>query len=115
MENNSAHEHCTSRQALQRSLYHRAASLTNVEKTFLSALLIDRPSTHEEEQLHKKKIEKATEVLNDGILFSVPLREVSTSEEDGKLSEESTLSGADQKLPSPPKSKRSNVRQLDLW
>eukprot|EP00579_Thalassiosira_antarctica_P003932 CAMPEP_0201905428 /NCGR_PEP_ID=MMETSP0902-20130614/56503_1 /ASSEMBLY_ACC=CAM_ASM_000551 /TAXON_ID=420261 /ORGANISM="Thalassiosira antarctica, Strain CCMP982" /LENGTH=586 /DNA_ID=CAMNT_0048439541 /DNA_START=184 /DNA_END=1945 /DNA_ORIENTATION=+ len=86
---------CHIRSALKSSVNHCQASLTEVEKVFLSALLIDKPSSSvEDEEAHKKKIERATKVLNDDILFSIPIID-------------------DHKAP--PNPTRSNNAQLDLW
>lgn len=89
---------CPVRQELKRHMYHRSASLSDVEKTFLSSLLIDQPPTLEEEELHKKKIESANNVLTDDILFSIPFNEdISDGNE-----------RAEKKQSLPPKIKRSN-------
>jgi len=86
---------CHIRSALKSSVNHRQASLTEVEKVFLSALLIDKPSSSvEDEEAHKKKIERATKVLNDDILFSIPIMDDPRA---------------------PPNPTRSNNAQLDLW
>lgn len=92
---------CPVRQSLERHMYHRSASLTDVEKSFLHSLLIDEPPTLEEEDLHKKKIESASEALTDDILFSVPLNE---SSEDGSDSNRNV----ERKRSMPPKPTRSN-------
>ncbi|KAL7528433.1 hypothetical protein ACHAXR_003383 [Thalassiosira sp. AJA248-18] len=115
-------ETCHVRSALRRSIYHRQASLTEVEKTFLSALLIDRP---EDSQLHKKKIENATKVLNDDILFSVPNVEDNPKVEKDRsvgagteiCNEKGSHTNVEEKAshPLPPKPTRSNEAQLDLW
>jgi len=63
---------CPVRQAPKKQVYHRAASLTDVERVFLSSLLIDRAPTMEEEDLRKKKMESAKKVLTEDILFSLP-------------------------------------------
>jgi hypothetical protein len=60
--------------------------------------LIDQPPTLEEEELHKKKIESANNVLTDDILFSIPFNEDSS---DGN-------ERAERKQSLPPKIKRSN-------
>jgi len=86
---------CHIRSALKSSVNHCQASLTEVEKVFLSALLIDKPSSSvEDEEAHKKKIERATKVLNDDILFSIPIMDDPRA---------------------PPNPTRSNNAQLDLW
>ena len=120
--NNTSHDNetCHVRSALQRSLQHRQASLTQAERTFLSALLIDKPPTVEDEEVHKKKIENATKVLNDDILFSVPmtLAAVPKKDERGtdkKAEHEATIEVSNHKPPKPPKPTRSNEAQLDLW
>ncbi|KAL7466701.1 hypothetical protein ACHAXS_006988 [Conticribra weissflogii] len=117
---------CKVRQALRKSLHRRGASLTNAEKTFLSALLIDSPPTPQQEELHKKKIACATKVLNDEILFSVPVRmtaqngemknSVSNNATDGEgLGKSEENKDTDTLRPMPPKPSRDNLSQLDLW
>lgn len=126
MNSIDSEESCEVRSALRKSIYHRQASLTGIEKAFLSALLIDKPSKEEEEVAHKKKIKKATKVLNDDILFSIPIKEDGSvvlndgDQEDGTRTDESTVEVNNQALPEashplPPKPTRSNEAQLDLW
>mmetsp|Transcript_16515 Transcript_16515/g.34540 ORF Transcript_16515/g.34540 Transcript_16515/m.34540 type:complete len:619 (-) Transcript_16515:136-1992(-) len=117
---------CKVRQALRKSLHRRGASLTNAEKTFLSALLIDSPPTPQQEELHKKKIACATKVLNDEILFSVPVK---TTARNGEMNsglsnnaaegeghgESDENKDTDTLRPMPPKPSRDNLSQLDLW
>ncbi len=57
--------------------YHRVASLSNIERAFLSALLIDPPSTQTTTAPTKNETTlsglcRSPRVLNDDILFSVP-------------------------------------------
>ncbi|KAL7486470.1 hypothetical protein ACHAW6_012069 [Cyclotella cf. meneghiniana] len=66
---------CPVRQAPKKQKYHRAASFTDVEKVFLSFLLIDRAPTTEGEDLRKKKTESAKKVLTEDVLFSLPFIE----------------------------------------
>ena len=66
---------CPVRQAPKKQKYHRAASFTDVEKVFLSFLLIDRAPTKEGEDLRKKKTESAKKVLTEDVLFSLPFIE----------------------------------------
>ena len=67
LDSNNGETTCPVRAALKSSIYHRQASLTPVEKTFLSALLIDKQqqpnNTAEEEEIHKRYIKNATRVL----------------------------------------------------
>jgi hypothetical protein len=100
LENNNDHP-CPVRQKLKKHLYYRAASLSDVEKSFLSSLLIDEPPTLEEEELHKTRIERATKVLTDDILFTVPFKHLSIDDSDGN-------DNAGRKPALPPKAKRSN-------
>lgn len=100
LENNNDHQ-CPVRQKLKKHLYQRAASLSDVEKSFLSSLLIDEPPTLEEEELHKTKIERATKVLTDDILFTVPFKKSTIDDSDGN-------NKAERKPSLPPKAKRSN-------
>mmetsp|Transcript_7399 Transcript_7399/g.16137 ORF Transcript_7399/g.16137 Transcript_7399/m.16137 type:complete len:612 (+) Transcript_7399:171-2006(+) len=93
--------------ALKCSLSRRQASLTEVETAFLHALLIDdEPSSSmsslvkDEEEFQKNRIESATKVLNDDILFSIPFDESSNHSECRHK---------------PPRPIRSNRVQLDLW
>mmetsp|Transcript_13637 Transcript_13637/g.29678 ORF Transcript_13637/g.29678 Transcript_13637/m.29678 type:complete len:587 (+) Transcript_13637:263-2023(+) len=113
---------CQARSALQDSLSHRQASLTEIERAFLSALLIDKPSTADDEEVHKKKIKIATKVLNDDILFSIPFTEKAPKgekkgvEKDDATIQMSNHKEAEVKEPlKPPKPTRSNEAQLDLW
>lgn len=74
---NSGNKHvCPVRQELKHHMYHRSASLSDVEKSFLSSLLIDDPPNSDEELL-KKNIESATNVLTNDMLFSVPCGDLS--------------------------------------
>ena len=129
VDSNNGETTCPVRAALKSSIYHRQASLTPVEKTFLSALLIDKqqqPNTAEEEEIHKRHIKNATRVLNDDILFSIPIMdnsrrtvdaldesaiEISNSSTSKKYLEKEESSSH----PKPPKPTRSNEAQLDLW
>jgi len=127
---------CQVRAALKRSLHKRHASLTPIEKTFLSALLIDSPSgsaskDDEEEEHHKRKIENAIAILDDDILFSLPFRSKSSksisnrsmggdggiTDEENNAIDEATDEETEEydRPPLPPKPQRSNVAQLDLW
>lgn len=84
---------------------------------FLSALLIDKSSsTPEREEAHRKKIKKATKVLNDDMLFSVP-GTLAAAEKGSDDDDEATVekSNHSHHLPIPPKPTRSNAAQLDLW
>ena len=83
-------------------MYHRSASLSDVEKSFLSSLLIDDPPNVEEEELLKKNIESATKVLTNDMLFSVPCSD--SSPEDSSDGDQK----AERKHSLPPKIKRSN-------
>lgn len=136
---NDKRMHCKVREKLQRAVHRRAASLTNVEKSFLSKLLIDTHPTIEEENRHKKRIEKAIHVLSDDVLFSVPIVKVASSSlvtEENKLEGDEILDGYEchngeavleknmqeamvinsgENDPLPPKPSRSNESQLDLW
>lgn len=114
---NNNGDKCRVRSALKSSIYHRRASLSEVEKIFLHALLIDKPDDEEDD--HKRCIENATRVLNDDILFSIPV-----IDKDGSNLEDSKTSvgvvdddkGTDENIPpKPPKPTRSNTAQLDLW
>ncbi|KAL7531622.1 hypothetical protein ACHAWF_003850 [Thalassiosira exigua] len=121
MANNSSSDidggeyECDVRSALQASMHHRMASLTEVEKAFLSALLIDRP---EDEARHKKKVERAKTVLDNDVLFSLPVE----GGEGGEDSPDIEISrhrrpkrGRKKSHPRPPRPTRSNVAQIDLW
>ena len=110
---------CRVRSALKSSIYHRRASLSEVEKIFLHKLLIDKPDDEEDDH-HKRCIENATRVLNDDILFSIPVIDKDGSNlEDNKKSSVGVVDdkGIDEKNipPKPPKPTRSNAAQLDLW
>ena len=118
-------------------MHKRHASLTPIEKTFLSALLIDSPSgsaskDDEEEEHHKRKIENAIAILDDDILFSLPFRSKSSksisnrsmggdggiTDEENNAIDEATEEEETEEYdhpPLPPKPQRSNVAQLDLW
>jgi len=106
---------CLVRSALKSSIYHRRASLSEVEKIFLHALLIDDKPDDEEDN-HKRCIENATKVLNDDILFSVPV-----IDKDVTNIKKSSVGVVDDDIdeknipPKPPKPTRSNAAQLDLW
>lgn len=113
---------CHVRAALQRRMYGRQASLTEVEKTFLSALLVDKPSTVDGEAAHKRKIEMATVVLDDDVLFSLPFVEEDGQGSAGGDSRMEVQGGdidADSSRPKiaikPPKPRRTNRILLDLW
>eukprot|EP00581_Thalassiosira_minuscula_P018109 CAMPEP_0183713566 /NCGR_PEP_ID=MMETSP0737-20130205/8377_1 /TAXON_ID=385413 /ORGANISM="Thalassiosira miniscula, Strain CCMP1093" /LENGTH=611 /DNA_ID=CAMNT_0025942365 /DNA_START=228 /DNA_END=2061 /DNA_ORIENTATION=+ len=113
---NAEGETCHSRSTLKSSLHRRAASLTAIEKTFLHALLIDKPSCPNEEQRHQKKIQRATKVLNDEILFSVPIVEDWEPQHDDGTNGDKEGAHSKQPLrPKPPKPTRSNHAQIDLW
>lgn len=101
------------RNELQRQLYHRSASLSEVEKTFLSLLLVDEPSTNEEEEEYTKKLTSANKVLTNDILFSVPFVDEAAAKQD--TSEHGPEDKASRKkLSLPPKIQRLNP-QLELW
>jgi len=107
---------CRVRSALKSSIYHRQASLSDVEKIFLHKLLIDKPDDEEDDH-HKRCIENATKVLNDDILFSIPVMDT-----DGTNIKKSSVGVVDDDKdkdenipPKPPKPTRSNAAQLDLW
>lgn len=92
---------CPVRQELQKHMFHRSASLSDVEKSFLSSLLIDDTPTIEDEALQKKMIESASKVLTDDMLFSVPF--IGSSKDDSEGNQK-----AERKQSLPPKPTRSN-------
>ena len=102
---------------LQRSLNQKQASLTHIEKAFLSALLIDKPPTSDGEAEYKNAIENATNVLNDDILFSVPVIEKKVEQRgvDIEISKHVNAEEGKGAHPLPPRPTRSNQAQLDLW
>jgi len=59
------------RSSLRQKIYHRQASLTEVEKVFLHGLLVDSP-TKNQQNVETLPLVQATKVLNDEILFSIP-------------------------------------------
>ena len=89
---------CPVRQALKKQVYHRAASLTDVEKAFLSSLLIDCAPTKEEEHQLKKKTESANKMLTDDILFSLPFVDSSLEE----ISDSNHKAGRKKSMPPAP-------------
>jgi hypothetical protein len=62
------------RNNLKGSILKRRASLSEAEEFFLHALLVEEPqiSKGDDDPHHTKKLEKASQVLNDDVLFSVP-------------------------------------------
>ena len=52
------------KESLRKSIVHRCASLTDVEKTFLGALLLEGK---------EDALRSAERILNDDMLFSVPI------------------------------------------
>jgi len=71
---------CPVREELKRHIYHRSASLSDVEKLFLSSLLIDKSGTIEEEKMRKNSIMKASKVLTNDLLFTVPFKNSSVED-----------------------------------
>jgi len=59
------------RSSLRQKIYHRQASLTEVEKVFLHGLLVDSPTKNQQNE-ETLPLVQATKVLNDEILFSIP-------------------------------------------
>ena len=105
---------CRVRSALKSSINHRRASLSEVEKIFLHKLLIDKPDDEEDDH-HKRCIENAIKVLNDDILFSIPVMDTDGTNL-GKTSVVDDDKDIDENIPlKPPKPTRSNAAQLDLW
>ncbi|KAL9186913.1 hypothetical protein ACHAXT_010633 [Thalassiosira profunda] len=118
MEGSDRDQPCHARSALERSLLRRQASLTPVEKSFLHSLLVDGPPPGEGGGAHAKRLEDATKVLSDDILFSVP--PVQQNELEGSGIEFSShhnpsTEGGRGGRPLPPRPTRSNEKQLDLW
>jgi hypothetical protein len=62
------------RNNLKGSILKRRASLSEAEEFFLHALLVEEPqsSKGDDDPHHINKLEKASQVLNDDMLFSVP-------------------------------------------
>ena len=103
------------RHELQHQLYHRSASLSEVEKTFLSMLLVDEPSTNEAMEEYTKKLTSANKVLTNDILFSVPFEDTAPTKHDADDTPENQPEDkAPRKLSLPPKIQRLNP-QLELW
>mmetsp|Transcript_18269 Transcript_18269/g.29956 ORF Transcript_18269/g.29956 Transcript_18269/m.29956 type:complete len:596 (-) Transcript_18269:84-1871(-) len=123
------------KESLRKSIVHRCASLTDVEKTFLGALLLEGK---------EDELRSAERILNDDMLFSVPTSiiaatdgnddDLTTEERDNKSLnatmkegsssqqlEESTRRFSEMPAVSKPLSRntpkltRSNVAQADLW
>jgi len=126
------------KESLRKSILHRCASLTEVERTFLGALLLEGK---------EEEIKSAEHVLNDDMLFSVPIFAADDSagkddrkveEKEGKSLQHATMldgkTTSTQELEeltrrfsdmpavnkplstgTSPKLTRSNVAQADLW
>lgn len=120
------------KESLRKSILRRCASLTEVERTFLGALLLEGK---------EEEIKSAERVLNDDILFSVPAITTAAVAVDGedelKVEQDKSVNiteGKTQELEeftrrfsdmpavnkplstgTSPKLTRSNVAQADLW
>src|SRR5210317_1771637 len=75
---------CCPKESLRKSIYHRSASLTEVERTFLGALLLEG---------NNDEINNAKDVLNDDILFSLPIVDANDSKNKAEEREEATNEG----------------------
>ncbi|KAK1741151.1 TLD domain-containing protein [Skeletonema marinoi] len=120
------------KESLRKSILHRCASLTEIERTFLGALLLEGK---------EDEIESAERVLNDDMLFSVPIIDAGGNDDlkaqekedksinattiaEGSSTQEleemtrrfSDMSAANKPLSTnAPILTRSNVAQADLW
>lgn len=94
---------CCPKESLRKSIYHRSASLTEVERTFLGALLLEG---------NNDEINNAKDVLNDEILFSLPIVDAEDDENRAEEREEEEKEGG---TDGTAKMRRSNVKQEDLW
>lgn len=94
---------CCPKESLRKSIYHRSASLTEVERTFLGALLLEG---------NNDEINNAKDVLNDEILFSLPIVDAEDDENRAEEREEEEKEGG---TDGTAKIRRSNVKQEDLW
>jgi hypothetical protein len=75
------------RKNLKGSILERRASLSEAEEFFLHALLVEEPrsSTGDEDLQLTKKLEDASQILNDDVLFSVPPADENQEEDVSKL------------------------------
>eukprot|EP00984_Skeletonema_dohrnii_P022563 scaffold11674_cov79-Skeletonema_dohrnii-CCMP3373.AAC.3 len=120
------------KESLRKSILHRCASLTEIERTFLGALLLEGK---------EDEIKSAERVLNDDMLFSVPIIASAAAgdlkaqeKEDKSINATTTAEGSSTQeleemtrrfsdMPAAnkplstdaPKLTRSNVAQADLW
>mmetsp|Transcript_21484 Transcript_21484/g.33106 ORF Transcript_21484/g.33106 Transcript_21484/m.33106 type:complete len:536 (-) Transcript_21484:55-1662(-) len=94
------------RTTLQKKILDRRSSLTEHECSFLHMLLVDEPK-EEGKTKHTENLQRATKVLDDDILFTVPLELNAVTEVDGKVEEERTIPRANLRRP--------NYNFLGLW